>query len=78
MVAVDSVASYLMGFDPLRLIYLRVATEAGLGTNDLHALRIYLAHEGALIPCPDLERLRVQPPMQVISNIVGEDPDLFT
>ena len=35
MVAVDSVASYLMGFDPQELIYLRVAAEAGLGCNDL-------------------------------------------
>lgn len=78
MVAVDSIASYLMGFDPLRLIYLRVAAEAGLGTNDPRALRIYLAHEGAPVPCSDLEALRVQPPMQVISNIVGEDPNLFS
>ena len=43
MVAVDSVASYLMGFDPQTLVVLRVAAEAGLGVNDLARLRVYAA-----------------------------------
>jgi len=72
MVAVDSVASYLMGFDPRRLIYLRVAAEAGLGCNDLGRLRIYTVQDGSLVPCPDPAPLRAQPPLRVLSNIAGE------
>ena len=72
MVAVDSVASYLMGFDPARLIYLRMAAEAGLGSNDLSSLRVYTVRDGAVVPCPDLAALRADPPLRVIRNIAGE------
>lgn len=72
MVAVDTVASYLMGFDPQKLIYLRVAAEAGLGVNDLTRLRVYTTEDGALVPCADLERFRAHPPFQVIRNIREE------
>ena len=72
MVAVDSVASYLMGFDPAQLIYLRVAAAAGLGTNDLDHLRVYIAEEGQLVPCADLASLRLKPPFRVIRDIMGE------
>ncbi|MCJ7550564.1 MAG: DUF362 domain-containing protein [Anaerolineae bacterium] len=69
MVAVDSVASYLMGFDPRELVYLRMAVEAGLGSNDLGRLRIYVVEDGAIVPCRDVDALRAQPPLQVISGI---------
>lgn len=39
-VAVDAVAAALMGFDPLKIGYLRYAQEAGLGVADLAAIRI--------------------------------------
>jgi uncharacterized protein (DUF362 family) len=71
-VAVDSVTSALMGFDPQALVYLRMAAEAGLGTNDLAALRIYQVEDGALVPCEDLDAFRARPPLQVISDIKGE------
>jgi len=71
VVAVDSVASYLMGFDPKSLIYLRIAAEAGLGTNDLTQLRAYLVTDAGIVPCPDLERLRARPPLKVIRNVPG-------
>jgi uncharacterized protein (DUF362 family) len=77
MVAVDAVSSYLMGFDPQRLIYLRVAASIGLGVNDLDKLRVYVAREGEIVPCADLDRFRADPPFRVISNIVGEEPGLF-
>ena len=77
MVAVDSVASYLMGFDPQRLIYLQVAAAAGLGESDLSKLRAYTVQGGALVPCPDLGALRADPPFRVVSNIAGEEPGLF-
>jgi uncharacterized protein (DUF362 family) len=69
MVAVDSVASYLMGFDPQKLIYLRMAAEAGLGTNALGQLNIYVVENGNIVPCHDVQSLRAQPPLRVISTI---------
>ena len=71
-VAVDSVASYLMGFDPQKLIYLRVAAGVGLGSNDLRDLHVYEVQDGAVVPCRDLVALRADPPFRVISNIVDE------
>ncbi|NLF02350.1 MAG: DUF362 domain-containing protein [Anaerolineales bacterium] len=73
MVAVDSLASYLMGFDPCRLVYLAMAAEAGLGTNDPEQLDIYEVNAGDVVPCRDLEALRARPALQVISNILGEN-----
>ncbi|HHX43662.1 MAG TPA: DUF362 domain-containing protein [Chloroflexi bacterium] len=69
MVAVDAVASYLMGFDPQKLIYLRVAAEVGLGVHDLSQLRVYTLEDGALTPCIDVERYRAQTPFAVIRNM---------
>ncbi len=77
MVAVDSLVSYLMGFDPRGLIYLRLAAEAGLGTNDPGRLRVYTEHSGELVPCSNIDTLHIDPPFRVISNILGEDPDPF-
>jgi uncharacterized protein (DUF362 family) len=74
MVAVDSVASYLMGFDPQGLIYLQFAAEAGLGENDLGRIQVFTEQEDELIPCPDLEAMRLDPPFRVISNIKNEEP----
>jgi uncharacterized protein (DUF362 family) len=78
VVAVDSVASYLIGFDPQALVYLRVAAEAGLGTNDLDLLRVYVVEGTSVVPCPDLDALCARPPLRVLSGIMGEDRDLFT
>jgi uncharacterized protein (DUF362 family) len=72
MVSVDSVASYLVGFDPQKLVYLRVAKEAGLGTNDLSQLRVYTVQDGQVVPCENIETLRIDPPFRVISGIKGE------
>jgi len=74
MVAVDSVASYLMGFDPSQLIYLKFAVQAGLGESELSRLNILTDPEGSLVPCRDLQALRIDPPFKVISNIKGEEP----
>lgn len=76
-VAVDSIASYLMGFDPERLVYLQVAAAAGLGTNLLDELRAYLVQDGSIVPCRDLAAQRADPPFQVISNIKGEAPSPY-
>ncbi len=69
MVAVDSVASYLMGFDPRLIPYLRLAAEEGLGENEISRLRVYTVQDGALTPCTDLDELRFSPPFRVISGV---------
>jgi len=76
MVAVDSVASYLMGFDPQKLICLRVAAEAGLGINDPSQLRVYTGDGDGIVPCDDLERWRANPPFAVIRGIRQDTADL--
>jgi uncharacterized protein (DUF362 family) len=77
IVAVDSAASWLAGFDPLELIYLRVAAQAGLGEHDPAKLKLYTAQSGELVRCADPSVLRVDPPFRVISGIQGEDLDPF-
>jgi uncharacterized protein (DUF362 family) len=69
VVAVDSVVSYIMGFDPCELIYLRMAAGAGLGCNDISRLRVYVAERGEVTPVRDIEALRVQPHFKVLRDI---------
>ena len=71
-VAVDAVASYLMGFDPGSLIYLRVAAEAGLGTNDLASIRVFEVDAGRVVRCDDPASLRGAP-FRVISRLPSPD-----
>jgi uncharacterized protein (DUF362 family) len=77
VVAVDSVASWLAGFDPLNLIYLQVAAATGLGENDVAKLDLLTEQDGEIIRCADPAALRVDPPFRVISGIQGEDLDPF-
>jgi uncharacterized protein (DUF362 family) len=79
MVAVDSVASYIMGYDPQKLIYLKVAAEAGLGINDLRQLSIYVVQkDGSIMPCQDVDALRAQTPLRVINKVVdGQEKSMF-
>ena len=77
MVAVDSVTSYIMGFDPQKIVYLRVAREVGLGSNDMTQLHVYTVSDGQVVPCDDLESLRADPPFRVISGILNEKEDRY-
>lgn len=77
VVAVDSAASYLMGFDPAEIIYLRLAGEAGLGCNDVSQLSFYVEAQGDLALCREPAALRADPPFRVITNTVGEERDPF-
>ena len=72
LVAVDSVTSYIMGFDPLELIYLKVAHEAGLGNNNLSKLHIYIEENGKIVPCEDARTIRTPEPFRVIRDIIGD------
>jgi uncharacterized protein (DUF362 family) len=44
-VAVDAVTSWLMGQDPRELPYLRIASERGLGQNDIEKIPLYILSE---------------------------------
>jgi len=77
LAAVDSLASWLMGFDPQQLVFLRLAAEAGLGPNRVEALKVYTVQDGALQPCADPAALRIDPPFRVISGVKGEQIDPF-
>ena len=71
-VAVDSVTSFIMGFDPSELIYLRVAQAAGLGQNDLTRLHLFTVEDDKITPCDHIEHLQVEEPFRVIRDIIGE------
>ena len=73
MVAVDSLVSYLLGFDPSGLVYLELAARAGLGENRVEKLRVLTVMDGEVRARADIRSLRVQPPFRVISGIQGED-----
>ncbi len=72
VVAVDAVASYLMGFDPESIIYLQTASSAGLGEIGLGKLTIYSAEEGTLSLCTNLEELRAEPGFDLITRFLGD------
>ena len=78
MVAVDSLVSYLVGFDPQSLIYLQLADQAGLGQSRVEKLNVLVSRDGDLVPCRDLATLLVQPPFRVISGILGENLSPFS
>ena len=61
-----------MGFDPLQLVYLKVAREAGLGHNDISDLHIYVEENGKIVPCGDVGTLRAPEPFRVIRDIIGD------
>jgi len=65
-VAVDTVTSYLMGFNPEHIGYLNIAAERGLGTNDLNQITVLRVDRRDLVPLADLEGLRADPPLKVI------------
>jgi uncharacterized protein (DUF362 family) len=56
-VHVDAVATYLMGQDPNRPNYLRLAAERGLGTRDPAAVETYLMSPDGPERCTDLAAL---------------------
>ncbi len=45
MVAVDAVASWMMGHDPREVPYLRIANERGLGVNDIERIPVFTLDE---------------------------------
>ena len=72
MVAVDTVASYILGFDPAEITYLEMAAQAGIGCNRMKDLVIYMVENGLPVRASNIESLRVNPPFRVIMDIIGE------
>ena len=68
VVSVDAVGSYLMGFEPSEIGYLKIAAERGLGKTDIEKIDIYEAHDGQLIPCDDPARFMSEIPFEVLSG----------
>jgi hypothetical protein len=73
VVAVDAAATWIMGFDPARVIYLQVAADAGLGIAKPSRLRFLVPGEGGLARAPDPERLRAARPFRVFTGVPAYD-----
>jgi len=59
---VDAVTTFLMGHDPAKPNYLRLARERGFGTNDPDEIETYLWTEDGPVRCEslsDVERLAI-------------------
>ena len=66
VVAVDAVTSYLMGFDPEEIGYLKIAARRGLGPHSLKDIQVYGVQDGELVRCEDVERFVWRPPFEVL------------
>ena len=59
---VDAVGSYIMGHDPKKLPYTRVAKERGLGENDPSKIKIYwIRQNGTIEPLKNLSEIKRTP-----------------
>lgn len=63
--AVDTVVTRIMGFNPDDLTYIRVARERGFGPASLAAIDLYEVVDGALIERDGLDDLVLDPPFRV-------------
>ena len=66
IVSVDAVGSYLMGFEPSGIGYLKIASERGLGIIDIEKINIYEIREGKTVPCRDIARFMSHVPFDVL------------
>ena len=66
-VLVDTVGTYLMGLDPLKTPYLRVATERGLGINQVEEISVFNLRTRERMSLQDLQQLVPPEPLMPIS-----------
>jgi uncharacterized protein (DUF362 family) len=64
---VDAVASYLMGFEPSGIGYLKIANMRGLGVIDIEKIDIYEVVDGTIKPCEDLSQYMSNIPFEVLA-----------
>ena len=65
---VDAVTSYLMGFEPSAIGYLKIANMRGLGVIDIEKIDIYEVVDGAIKPCEDLSQYMSKIPFEVLAG----------
>lgn len=63
--AVDTIGTALMGFDPSKLTYLRVAGERNMGPTRVEDIRILEVRDGGLVERRALDGLLANPPFRV-------------
>jgi len=64
--AVDTIGSFVMGFDPTKLTYLREAGRRGLGPNRVEDIDLYeVTAGGQIVPCRDPEKFVSHPRFRV-------------
>jgi uncharacterized protein (DUF362 family) len=63
--AVDTIGSALMGFDPAKLTYLRVAGERGMGPTRVEDIRVLEVRDGGLVERDGVNGLVADPPFRV-------------
>lgn len=63
--SVDAVGTTIMGFDPARITYIRVAGERGIGPVDLAEIRVLEVVDGGLIERRGVDDLIASPPFLV-------------
>ena len=68
VVSVDAVGSYLMGFEPSEIGYLKIASQRGLGEINIENIDVYEARDGRLTPCDDIARFMSPIPFEVLAS----------
>jgi len=74
MVAVDAVTSWLMGHDPREIPYLRIASERGLGENDIEKIPIFMLSEKGVERLRDYRLLKRTPAGIYIYGVEDNGP----
>ena len=64
--AVDATGSYLMGFEPANIGYLKIAAQRGIGNIDVQRMKILKAADGELVPCEDISEFMSPVPFKVL------------
>ncbi len=65
---VDAVASYLMGFEPSGIGYLKIANQQGLGVIDIEKIKIYEIVDGTVKLCDNLGEYMSPIPFEVLAS----------
>ena len=65
-IAVDTVVTHLMGFDPQQVGYLRKAAEWGLGPTRLDDIPVFEIHRGEVGQSDDIHKRVFRPPFRLI------------
>ena len=66
--SVDAVGSYLMGFDPSGIGYLKIASDRGIGCIDIDKIKIYEVCDGHVEHCDDINKFLSPIPFEVLAG----------